>query len=73
MSDHDLTNVQTPVIKAVAAWSGVGIAELLQSVGINTWGEAAAAAATLYTVFLIIEWVIKKIYALYLWRKSSKP
>lgn len=61
MSDQTPLVVSQPVAKMITAWSGVGIAEFLQRLGITSWGDAAAAAACMYTMLLIVEWVYKKI------------
>lgn len=45
-----------PVVKAGIAWLGVGLSHL----GINTWSDAAAVAATVYTLILIADWGWKK-------------
>lgn len=50
-----------PVAKLVTAWAGAGVANFLHKVGITSWGEAAAAAAAVYSGLLIIEWSCKKI------------
>jgi hypothetical protein len=42
--------------KAGIAWAGVGLAKL----GINTWSDMAAVAATIYTLCLIGDWAWKK-------------
>ena len=49
MNDH---TVSAPGLKIATAWAGVGI---------TSWSDAAAAAATLYTTILIGEWLWKKI------------
>jgi hypothetical protein len=54
MDDHS-----SPV-KAGLAWVGVGLAKL----GIHTWSDIAAVAATIYTALLIIEWCHKR------WKKK---
>lgn len=61
MSDQTPLDVSQPVAKMITAWSGVGIAEFLQRLGITNWGDAAAAAACMYTMLLIVEWAYKKI------------
>lgn len=43
-------------VKAGIAWLGVGISHL----GIHTWSDAAAVAATIYTLLLIVDWCRKK-------------
>lgn len=62
MSDVPTITLSNTVAKATAAWSGVGLAKFLNSVGITTWGDAAAAAAFCYSLVLILEWVYKKVY-----------
>lgn len=61
MSDQHSVIVSQPVAKFVTAWSGVGLAEFLKSLGIATWGDAAAAAACMYSLLLILEWAYKKL------------
>lgn len=50
------TSAAASVAKAGTAWAGVGLAHL----GINTWSDAAAVLATIYTLILICEWFWKK-------------
>lgn len=50
-----MTDMSQPE-KAGLAWVGV----LLAKLGIHQWSDAAAVAATLYTVILIGEWCWKK-------------
>ena len=50
MDDH------SSPMKAGLAWIGVGLAKL----GIHTWSDVAAVAATIYTALLIIEWGMKR-------------
>lgn len=52
---------QSYLIKAGAAWSGVGLSKYLSMMGIETWGDAAAAAAFVYSLVLIGEWVYNKL------------
>lgn len=66
------THPAHPVGKATLAWGGVGIAELLQAVGITTWGEAAAAAAFLYSTILIMEWAYKRVLCPIIISRKSK-
>lgn len=54
--DNNIEHTEHPVVKAVIAWVGVGLAHL----GINTWSDAAAVAATIYTLLLIVDWIWKK-------------
>ena len=61
MSDQTPLDVSQPVAKMITAWSGVGIAEFLQQLGITSWADAAAAAACMYSMLLIVEWAYKKI------------
>lgn len=65
MSDQSQILVPQPAAKIITAWSGVGIAELLQKFGITTWGDAAAAAACMYSLLLILEWLYKKSLPIY--------
>lgn len=51
---------QIAVTKAGAAWSGVGVAKLLNSAGIDSWGDFAALCAAVYSIFLIFDWLLKK-------------
>lgn len=50
----------SPAVRATLAWSGFGTAEMLQRLGITSWSEAAGMAATVYTLFLIVDWLLKK-------------
>jgi hypothetical protein len=52
--DHD---AKTSVAKAGTAWFGV----LLAHLGINSWSDAAAVLATIYSAILIFEWIWKKL------------
>ena len=71
MSDQTPLAVSQPVAKMITAWSGVGIAEFLQRLGITSWGDAAAAAACMYTMLLMVEWTYKKISLFR--QRTSKP
>lgn len=42
-------------LKACVAWGGVFLSKL----GIHTWSDVAAVLASIYTCFLILEWVWK--------------
>lgn len=62
MTIEQTVSVDAPVVKIVSAWGGVWAA-----FGINSWSDASAfmgfvasAAATLYTLCLLWEWVRKK-------------
>jgi hypothetical protein len=46
--------------KAGGAWTITGFAWWLESIGINTWGDAAAMLAAMYSTLLIIEWFWKR-------------
>lgn len=59
MDHSSIEHTEYPVVKAAVAWFGVGLAHL----GINTWSDAAAVAATIYTLLLIADWI---------WKKKSK-
>lgn len=52
---------QIATAKVVTIWSTVGVAESLNNIGINDWGDFAAMCAALYSVILIVEWVYKKL------------
>lgn len=52
---------QIATAKVVTIWSTVGVAESLNKIGINDWGDFAAMCAALYSVILIVEWVYKKL------------
>lgn len=67
MSDffHIDGDARIKVAHAGVAWSGVGVAKFLETIGITSWGEAAAMAAFIYSCLLIIDWVWKK------WRKRG--
>lgn len=47
--------VSAPVAKVISVWGAVWTAT-----GITSWAQAASAAATIYTLLLIAEWVWKK-------------
>lgn len=44
------------VVKGSLVWIGVGFSKM----GINTWSDVAAVLASIYTTFLIVEWLWKK-------------
>ena len=71
MSDQTPLDVSQPVAKMITVWSGVGIAEFLQQLGITSWADAAAAAACMYSMLLIVEWLYKKIPSFR--QRTSKP
>jgi hypothetical protein len=48
------------VIKAGVAWGGVWIARFLDAFGIHSWGDFAAMLASVYSAFLIFEWLRKQ-------------
>lgn len=52
---------KNPVLKALFAWGGVGFSKYLEAVGIHSWGDVAAMFAALYSLFLIIDWIWKKV------------
>jgi len=52
--------------KASFSWGGVGISKFLAMLGIASWSDAAAMLAALYSLFLIVDWIAKKL------RKSGK-
>lgn len=58
--NDDHVSVSWPGLKIFSAWVAAGFA----NVGINSWGEAAQAAATLYTIMLIVEVI---------WNKWTRP
>lgn len=47
--------------KGLLAWGGVGVAKSLETIGINSWSDAAAACAAIYSIILIGEWLYKKV------------
>lgn len=51
---------QIAIAKAGAAWSGVGLAKILNGAGIHSWGDFAAMCAAVYSLFLIFDWLKKK-------------
>lgn len=54
-------DTRAQVTHAGVAWSAVGVSHAMEYVGIHSWGEAAAALATIYSALLIVEWVWKRI------------
>ena len=56
-----MNNEQQSAVKACIAWGGVGISKLLDSIGIASWGDFAAMLAAIYSLFLIIDWIRKKL------------
>lgn len=52
---------KTLAVKAVIAWVGVGISKWLAAIGISTWGDFAAMLAAIYSLFLICDWIYKKL------------
>lgn len=44
----------------IAAWSGVGLAQFLNSIGIHTWGDFAAMCAALLSIVTLADWAWKK-------------
>ena len=52
-----------PFIKAGLAWLGVVFSYL----GIHTWSDVAAMMASIYSAFLIGDWLWKK------WQRRSRP
>lgn len=52
MNDH-ISSVSQPGAKIVSVWLAFGI---------TSWGEAAAAAATVYSLLLISEWFYKRFW-----------
>lgn len=55
-----MTEGQMGATKAGGAWTITGFAWWLESIGINTWGDAAAMLAAMYSALLIIEWFWKR-------------
>lgn len=55
-------DVKVDASKAGAAWGMFAVSELLDAAGIQTWGDAAALAAFLYSCLLIGEWVWKRFF-----------
>jgi hypothetical protein len=47
-------------VKAITVWGGVGVSKWLSAIGINNWGDFAAAVASVWTVLLIADWLWKK-------------
>lgn len=47
--------------KLGTAWGSVWIGQKLSALGIDSWGELAAAAAAIYSICLIAEFVWKKV------------
>jgi hypothetical protein len=45
-----------PVVKATGIWGVVWFSHL----GIQTWSELAAACASIYTMLLIVGWVVDR-------------
>lgn len=52
-------DARTSILKAAAAWLGVGLSKL----GVHSWSDFAAICAALYSLCLIYEWASKR------WRK----
>lgn len=57
-------SVDYPVVKSATALGGAGIAKYMASIGITSWGDAAAAMAFAYSAVLFLEWW---------WRKAIRP
>lgn len=55
-----MNETQVAVAKGFLAWSGVGLAKLLNNAGIHSWGDFAAMCAAIYSIFLIYDWLKKK-------------
>lgn len=53
--EHD---TKTSIVKGSSAWIAVFVADI----GINSWGDAAAMLAALYSILLIFEWLWKRIF-----------
>lgn len=47
-------------VKAATVWGGVGLSKWLSAIGINNWGDFAAAVASVWTLLLIADWLWKK-------------
>ena len=52
---------QQSAVKACIAWGGVGISKFLESIGVASWGDFAAMLAAIYSMFLIFDWLRKKL------------
>lgn len=55
-----IVSTSSPIPKLVVSWTGFGVSELLSRAGIHNWGDAAGMAATVYSLFLIGDWLLKK-------------
>lgn len=47
-------------IQAVAVISGAGTSRYLSVLGLDSWAEASGFVVTVYTLFLIADWLWKK-------------
>lgn len=56
----DIHDPQTQAASAVVAWGGVGFSKWLEFLGIHAWSDVAAVLASVYSLFLIFDWLHKK-------------
>lgn len=49
------------VVKTATAWGGTVASLWLQQLGFNSWADVAAFLAAVYSLFLIIDWVYKRV------------
>lgn len=56
------SDIENPIAKTACAWGAYCTSELLNSLGITNWAEAAAFFGTLYTLTLLAEWFWKKLW-----------
>ena len=50
--------INSPALKVTSAWIAAGFAQI----GIASWGDFAAFAASIYTLCLLFEWLWKKVF-----------
>lgn len=61
MKSHEtMDSASSTLPKLITAWTGFGTAEWLSRLGVHGWSDAAGMAATVYSLFLIGDWLLKK-------------
>lgn len=67
----ETTEVKAPVIKLITAWGAALFSDffvqLWNAFQAAPWDKLAQFAAFIYTMCLIVEWVVKR------WRKTREP
>jgi hypothetical protein len=61
MSDTATTHdAPHSLVHPILAWGAVTVSKLLETFGIHAWSDVAAMLASVYSLFLIADWLYKR-------------